>query len=93
MKDKIQQLMVEYKKEYNKEVPMNILMHNEATIVKLLEKELNNKEVTNMYEFKLNEKERDMVLYAISKMDVDKNSDYEEFKELFLKIKDFESNK
>lgn len=46
-----------------------------------------------MYEFKLNEKERDMILYAISKMDIDKNSDYEEFKELFLKIKDFESNK
>lgn len=46
MKDKIQQLMVEYKKIYNKEVPMSILMHNEATIVYLLEKELNNKEAT-----------------------------------------------
>ena len=39
-----------------------------------------------MYEFKLNEKEMEMVLYALSKMDKDENSNYEEYKELFLKL-------
>ena len=46
-----------------------------------------------MYEFKLNEKEMEMVLYALGKMDRDENNNYEEFKELFLKIADFEQNK
>ena len=39
-----------------------------------------------MYEFKLNEKEIEMVLYALSKMDRDLNSNYEEYKELFIDL-------
>ena len=39
-----------------------------------------------MYEFKLNEKEMEMVLYALSKMDRDLNSNYEEYKELFMDL-------
>lgn len=47
----------------------------------------------NIYEIILNEEERDMVLYAISKMDRENKENYEKFKDLFLKIKDFENNK
>lgn len=43
-------------------------------------------EVIIMYEFKLNEKEMEMVLYALSKMDRDLNSNYEEYKELFMDL-------
>lgn len=46
-----------------------------------------------MYEFKLNEKEMELMLYALSKMDRDLNSDYDEFKDLYLKMVEVEQNK
>ena len=39
-----------------------------------------------MFKVELNEKEMEMVLYALSKMDKDENSNYKEYKELFLKL-------
>lgn len=40
MKEMIKDLIKEYEKKFDKEVPMSILMHNEETVVKLLKKRI-----------------------------------------------------
>ena len=46
-----------------------------------------------MYKFELSKEQVEMVLYALSKMDRDLNSDYDEFKDLYLKMVEVEQNK